>query len=184
VLLINVCCAVCALPILDFALDKPDFLFFCPNIYPAAEYQKRLAEVGKIAALYRLKLVEGEYNHADWLDFITAKLSRPPQEYGENSERCRACFEYRLEYTAKTAVENNYSHFASTLSPSRFKDTAFIDQYGNDLAKRKGLVYVDFSLDPHQAHQKGLALSKEYGIYRQKYCGCEFSLPKGSLPVS
>lgn len=178
-MLLNVCCAPCSLPIIEHLQDSKLALFFYgPNIYPEEEYLKRLGETKKIAAFYGLRLFEGKYDHDAWLSFINEKLSRPPDEYPENSDRCRACFQYRLSGTAAFAKENDFDEFATTLSVSRFKDTAFINQYGKCLADKYNLKYTAFPLNADEAHCTGLELSRKYNIYRQKYCGCEFSLPR------
>lgn len=173
--LLNVCCAPCGLPLLNI-FPETVLYFYGPNIFPEQEYQKRLAETRKVAAIYGLKLIEGEHDHASWLDFVKSKLERPPETYAENEARCQACFHYRLEQTAKFAAKNGFSRFAATLSVSRFKDTALINKLGDDCAKEFGLEYVTFPVDAHESHRRGLELSRQHNIYRQKYCGCEFSL--------
>jgi predicted adenine nucleotide alpha hydrolase (AANH) superfamily ATPase len=107
-------------------------------------------------------------------------LPAPPESYPENGERCRACFRFRLERTAVFARENGFDSFAATLSVSRFKDVAFINRTGTELAGQHGLTYVALDLEPERAHRRSMELSKQHNIYRQKYCGCEFSLPKAA----
>ena len=183
-MLINVCCAPCTLPIIDHLQRRENIAlyFFGPNIYPETEYWKRLNETRKIAVLYDLPLFEGGYDHAAWLSVIAGELPQVPESYPENGERCLACYRYRLAATAKFAKAKGFDSFAATLSISRFKDVACINQVGQALAQEFGLKYETFALDAGEAHRCGLELSKKHGIYRQKYCGCEFSLPKGSLP--
>lgn len=176
-LLLNVCCAPCGLPLLNES-ESSTLHFYNPNIFPPEEYSKRLVETRKIAALFNLPLVEDDYDHEAWLEFVKGKLSRPPEDYQEDGERCRACYEFRLEQTARYAKANNFKSFAATLSVSRFKDIRFINRLGQELAKKYSLDYKTFTLDANEAYRIGLELSKKHGIYRQKYCGCEFSLKK------
>jgi len=77
---------------------------------------------------------------------------------------------------ASKAKELGYNSIATTLSLNRYKDTEFINDWGSKLADKFGLQYEAFPLDKNQAYSKGLELTKKYGIYRQKYCGCEYSL--------
>jgi len=182
-MLLHVCCAPCALPIVEYLLSdlkiKPEDLvlyFFNPNIFPETEYKKRLAEVKKKASLYHLKFYSEKYNHQKWLDFFKKKLDKPLEEYPENGLRCLECFKFRLNRTVLFAKTHGFKEFATTLSVSRYKDVKFINQYADGLAKNLNLKYKTFPLDPQKAYQKGINLSKKYGIYRQKYCGCEFSL--------
>lgn len=181
-LLLHTCCAPCALPILDYLIkhEITDIVlyYYNPNIYPKAEYSRRLEEVKKIAKIYKLGIIEGEYCHKKWLRYITESLPQPPANYPENSQRCLVCFSFRLKNTAKLAWQKNFSEFATTLSVNRFKDTEFIDDLGEKLAVKYGIKYRKFFLDPNQAYQVGLQLSRKYNIYRQKYCGCEFSMSK------
>lgn len=177
-MLLNICCAPCGLPIIEYLIknERPALFFYGPNIFPREEYLRRFDEAKKAAALYDTKLFEGEYDHNGWLSYLKENLPDPPESYLENGKRCLLCFQFRLNKTAVVAKENGFDAFATTLSVSRFKDTAFINQYGRELADKYQLKYETFPLNAAEAHRKGLELSKKHGIYRQKYCGCEFSL--------
>ena len=157
--------------------QKPSLYFYGPNIYPDKEYIRRLEETKKVAALYDLKLFEGEYDHDSWLSYIMENLPDLPERYPENGKRCLLCFQFRLNKTAGFAKEKGFESFATTLSVSRFKDTAYINKCGRELADKYQLTYETFPLNGTEAHRKGLELSKKHDIYRQKYCGCEFSFP-------
>jgi hypothetical protein len=151
-----------------------------PNLAPAEEYDRRLAATKKVAELYQLPFLTGQYDHDAWLKYVGGQLARPAAEYAENSERCRACFKFRLQRTAFLAKERGFDGFATTLSVSRHKDVPFINQYGRELADKLWLKYRTFDLDPRQADQQGRDLCRQHGIYRQKYCGCEFSIASGA----
>jgi hypothetical protein len=178
---LHVCCAPCALPIIEYLLKKDktkdiSLYFYNPNIYPEKEYQKRLEEVKKISKIYNLKLIIGEYEHDKWLEYLTKSLPHPLESYPENNERCLNCFSFRLDKTAKFAKDNNFKTFTTTLSVNRFKDTKFMNNYGQRLAKQYDLNYIFLNIDPFKAYQKEKELVKKYDLYSQKYCGCEFSL--------
>jgi len=180
-MLLHVCCAPCALPIIEYLLIEKKakdltLYFYNPNIYPEQEYQKRLKEVEKIAKIYKLKLITGKYEHNKWLEYLKKSLPHSLESYQENNERCLNCFCFRLDKTAEFAKNNNFNEFTTTLSVNRFKDINFMNNYGKGLAKEYNLNYVILDLDPHKAHQKEQELVKKYNIYRQKYCGCEFSM--------
>lgn len=183
-MLLNVCCAPCSLPIIEYLLDPavnadPVTLFFYgPNIFPEAEYAKRLREARKIAEIYGLQMYEGEYDHDRWLSYVKENLPEPPENYPENGDECLLCFQYRLNETAAFARSKGFDGFGTTLSVSRFKDVFYINQYGKSVADKNALIYRTFPLNAEEAHRKGIELSKKHNIYRQKYCGCEFSLPK------
>lgn len=195
-MLLHTCCATCALPIIDSSTSltinpersrRIEYLltqekvkditlyFYNPNIYPKEEYNKRLKDVEKIAKIYKLKLIIGKYEHGKWLEYIKKSLFQPPEKYLENSERCLSCFRFRLEETVKFTKKNNFDEFATTLSINRFKNINYINQYAKELAKEHQLVYKVFNLDVNKAYVASLELTRKYNLYRQKYCGCEFS---------
>ena len=180
-MLLHTCCAVCALPIIEYLLKEGrakdiTLYFYNPNIYPEEEYIKRLKDVEKISKIYKLKLIVGKYKHDKWFEYLKKSLPKPPEEYLENSDRCLSCFRFRLEKTVKFAQDNNFDEFATTLSVNRFKNTEFIDKYGKFLSNKYKIKYKKFNIDFNEAYELGLKLSKKYNLYRQKYCGCEFSM--------
>ncbi|MDD5760587.1 MAG: epoxyqueuosine reductase QueH [Candidatus Pacebacteria bacterium] len=179
-MLLHTCCAPCALPIIEYLLEDKKvknltLYFYNPNIYPQQEYQKRLKQAEKIAKIYNLELKVGDYERNKWLNYLEKSLPNSLESYAENEERCLACFRFRLDKTAEFAKNNNFNEFTTTLSVNRFKDTAFINNYGKKLAKKNGLNYAILNLDPYKAHKKEQELVKIYNLYSQKYCGCEFS---------
>jgi len=177
---LHTCCAVCALPIIEYLLKEKvkniTLYFYNPNIYPEEEYNKRLKDVEKISKIYKLKLTIGKYEHSKWLDYIKKSLPKSPEKYLENSDRCLSCFRFRLEETVKFAQKNNFDEFATTLSVNRFKNTEFINKCGKSLANKYKIKYKEFNIDFNKAYEIGLKLSKKHNLYRQKYCGCEFSI--------
>ncbi len=180
-LLLHTCCAPCALPIIEYLInDKKEseitLYFENSNIWPREEYQKRLREVEKIAKIYNLNLIKARYKHQKWLEFLKNKLPKSLADYPENDLRCLICFQFRLLKTALGAQAAGFKKFGATLSINRFKDTDFINQYGQKLAQENNLTYIRFPLDPQEAHQKEKELCQKYHLYSQKYCGCEFSL--------
>jgi len=180
-MLLHVCCAPCALPIVEYLLKEEEvenitLYFYNSNIYPKEEYDKRLKNVEKIAKIYKLKFINGDYTHDKWLEYIKKSLPKSPEKYPENSDRCLSCFSFRLEETVKFAKKNNFNEFGTTLSVNRFKNTEFINKYGKFLANKYKIKYKEFDIDFNKAYKLGLQLTKKYNLYRQRYCGCEFSL--------
>ena len=180
-MLLHTCCATCALPIIEYLLTEEKvgditLYFYNPNIYPEEEYNKRLKDVERIAKIYKLKFVNGNYLYDEWLKYIKKSLPQSLEKYLENSDRCLSCFRFRLEKTIEFAKKNNFDEFATTLSVNRFKNIDYINQYAKKLAKKYQLTYKVFDLDPNKAYKLSLKLSKKYNLYRQKYCGCEFSM--------
>lgn len=179
-LFLHCCCAVCALPVIDYLIKLKNqeiiLYFYNPNISPKKEYIKRLNELKKISKIYNLKLIKGPYDHKKWLKYLKNNLPLDPKDYPENSDRCKKCFLYRIQNIIKYCVKNKYFLWTTTLSVNRFKDIKFINEASRTISLENNLLYLTLELDPYISHQKSLEFSKKLNIYRQKYCGCEFSL--------
>lgn len=180
-LVLHTCCAGCVFQIIEYLLKERSnseiLLFFSnSNIFPYKEFLKRLKEVKKVAKIYKLKLKIDKYNHLDWLTYLKNNLDSPLNSYPENSLRCLKCFEHRLLKTIDFLKKNGFNEFSTTLSVNLYKDTNYINQFAFKLAKENNLNYLKLEIPFKEAKIRSLELSKKYNIYRQKYCGCEFSL--------
>lgn len=90
----------------------------------------------------------------------------------EGGERCKKCFELRLAKTAEIAQRENFDYFTTTLTISPLKDADTINEIGERLGGERWLC-SDFK--KKNGYLRSIQLSKEYGLYRQDYCGCVFS---------
>jgi len=172
-LLLHCCCAPCASYVLEYLSPffKITALFFNPNVKPREEYDKRSME------LYRLVSHAGYPNHVDAavceydanaFDAVAAPYSDEP----EGGRRCRACFELRLGKAAQQARVNEYEYFTTTLSVSPHKDAELLNEIGNQFAKQFGVEYLLSDFKKRGGYSRSVELSKQYGLYRQNYCGC------------
>ena len=118
------------------------------------------------AELKNIPIWISDYDHEDWLSFIKGFENEP-----EKGERCRLCFRYNLAKTAKLAEAENYDLFTTTLTISPHKISKVIFEEGN---KYKNFLDIDFK--KQDGFKRSLDLSKVNNFYRQKYCGCEFSI--------
>jgi len=173
-LLLHVCCAPCATYISVERL-KPRFdltwFFYNPNLNTREEYEQRLAAVKFVAEKYSISLIVEPYNHVPWQEKIVGREKEP-----EKGERCRICYGQRLEKTAALAQEKGFAWFATTLSVSPYKDQGAIASIARLLAVAYKPKFLDEDFQIDDAYRKSQALAKELGIYRQKFCGCEYSL--------
>ncbi len=119
---------------------------------------------------YKIRLLVGEYDHKIWLNRIKGHEQDP-----ERGGRCVICCKDRLEKTARKAKRDNYDYFTTTLTVSPHKDAAAISRLGNELARQYGVKFLDRDFKKKDGFKKSCVLSKELGLYRQNYCGCEFS---------
>jgi len=178
--LLHCCCAPCSSAILEWMSqnDVRPTIFYCnPNIYPEEEYLIRKNEITRYAEEKGLTIIDDDYNHAAWLDYIKGLEDEP-----ERGNRCLMCFKYRLLRTALKCRELGLDSFTTTLASSRWKRLDQINEAGAWAAAQvnsEGGSTVTF--DDHNWRKGGLQerrnqLLREIGFYNQQYCGCEFSL--------
>lgn len=171
-LLLHVCCIGCGAYVsrllsIDF---KVSLYFYNPNIFPQEEYKKRLEETERIAKQFGFELIVGDYGHGEWLKRVKGHEKDP-----ERGDRCRICYRCRLEDTARLAVKKGFEYFTTTLSVSPHKDAKAINEIGKELEQKYKLKFLDKDFKKKDGFKKSTKLSCELGLYRQNYCGCEFS---------
>lgn len=170
-ILIHACCGICSgYPIsLLKEMGYEPVVYFCnPNLDTKEEFERRL-EAQKIVCMYHwVDLVVEEYNHEDFLN-ISKGLEQEP----ERGLRCDECIKLRLSKTVEKARELGIKYITTSLVISPHKNFAKITEIGKSLAEDLEYVAIDFK--KKDGFLKTNKLSKELGIYRQNYCGCEFS---------
>lgn len=171
-LLVLSCCAPCSSYVLEYL--SPHFeievLFYNPNIYPYEEYQKRLFETEKLCKIFNVKLHYGEYENDKYLNDV-----RGFECEIEGGKRCEICFRLRLSYAKEFAEKNGFPYFCTTLTLSPHKNAELINKIGKEL-ETKDCKYIPSDFKKKNGYIRSIELSKQYNLYRQDYCGCEFSL--------
>lgn len=176
-LLLHICCAPCGTYLTrDRLLPRHDvtWYFYNPNLCSRAEYDKRLDYVKLMAEKFNIPLIIGPYSqdqHASWRTKIKGWENEP-----ERGQRCLICYRDRLEKTVVLAKNQGFALFSTSLLVSPYKDTAAIKKISQELATKYKIKFLDEDFQADNAYQKSQALAKELGIYRQKFCGCEYSL--------
>ncbi len=167
-LLLCICCAPCATQSIEKLLEDYEItlLYANSNIFPEEEYKKRLNNTEKLAEIYNLPHIEAEYDHQAWKDFIKGLEDEP-----EKGKRCEKCFEFNLSAGAKFAAENNFDFFTTTLTISPHKSSETIFAVGKNFDK-----FLPIGFKKNNGFKKSLELSRKHNLYRQNYCGCEFSI--------
>ena len=64
-----------------------------------------------------------------------------------------------------------------TLSP--LKNAPLINQIGERIGREVGVEYLPSDFKKRGGYLRSIELSKEHGLYRQSYCGCEYSKREG-----
>lgn len=172
-LLLHCCCAPCASYCLEFLTGKFDItcFFYNPNITSKEEYDKRLNELKKyvscgIKAGY--EVIDGGFAPEEFYSFAVEMSGER-----EGGARCFKCYELRLEKTARVAEALGFDYFATTLTVSPHKRADKLNEIG--FAVQGGAGYLPSDFKKKGGYARSIQLSKEHGLYRQNYCGCEFS---------
>ena len=176
-LLLHSCCGPCSSSVLETLTRHFDvtLLWYNPNIYPQSEFdrrleaQKELLERMGLADAVKILFVPRE--SAEYYECVKGLENEP-----EGGRRCRECFRLRLRRCAKLAAENGFDWFCSTLTVSRHKNTVLINTVGEEAASVFGVRWLPSDFKKRGGENRSAELSEKYGIYRQLYCGCEFSL--------
>lgn len=177
--LLHTCCAPCSIAIVEELKDKFDLtvFFYNPNIFPEEEYLKRKSEVIKVCLNWNVKMVDKDYEHEKWRQEIKGLEAEP-----EMGGRCHVCFKFRLAEAVRYAAENKFDIFGTSLTSGRNKKAQIINPIAQFLADQFKIKFYDEDWKKGGRQERGRKLVTEQGIYRQNYCGCEFSLRDRIIP--
>ena len=135
------------------------------NIFPEKEYLKRLEEAKRLAAIWNVDLIEDSWDHKEWLSFVKGFEKEP-----EGGKRCAKCFEFNLRRTAAKAEELGFPLYTTTLTLGPYKNSRMIFSIAEQFPG-----FLEYNFKKKDGFLRSIELSKEYNLYRQNYCGCEFS---------
>ncbi|MBF0216805.1 MAG: epoxyqueuosine reductase QueH [Candidatus Omnitrophica bacterium] len=169
-ILLHICCGVCSASVVERLKSEGHTVtgyFYNPNIWPPEEYLKRLDIARAVSREMDFTLHEGVYEHDIWLGRVKGMEGGP-----EGGKRCGECFRMRLNRTFEIFRKGGYDVFTTTLTVSPVKDKDVVNGIGEEIAGDK-FLRADFK--KKGGYQRSLAIAKEMGLYRQNYCGCEFS---------
>lgn len=172
-LLLHSCCAPCSSACLERLKDDFEItvLYYNPNIDEKDEYEKRKAEqIRFLTETGWAKILDCDHDQSAF-EKIALGLENEPERGG----RCYLCYELRLNQTAKIAKENGFEWFCTTLSLSPYKNADWLNELGAKAGSRYGVNYLTSDFKKRGGYARSIELSKEYGLYRQDFCGCRFS---------
>lgn len=175
-LLLHSCCAPCSSYVLEYLSEFFDItvFYYNPNIFPENEYEKRVLEQQMLINNMELKspvrFLAGQYDKERFY-----QMAKGMEEVREGGVRCFACYELRLRETAQKAVEGGFDYFTTTLSISPLKNSQKLNEIGQKIAEEIGIAYLVSDFKKKNGYKRSVELSEIYGLYRQDYCGCEFS---------
>ena len=168
-------------------------LFANSNIDTREEFEKRKAEAEKLAKVDGVMFAALPYDHDEWLRNVAAGYEHEP----EKGRRCARCFRYNLAKAADYAAAQGLEAFTTSLTVSPHKVSKVIFEAGSEAEagfrvtarspqpskppkpspNLPNFLPVDFK--KREGFKLSVKRAAELGLYRQSYCGCEFS--KGHL---
>ena len=175
-ILLHSCCAPCSSYVITFLSNYFDItiLYYNPNIQPKEEYEKRKKEQIRLIKSLNTKH-KLDYLDCDYDDDIYNKLIKGYEDCQEGGNRCRICFNLRLEKTAIIAKKHNYDYFCSTLTVSPHKNSKIINEIGSTISNKYNIKWLYSDFKKNEGYKQSIKLSKKYELYRQDYCGCIYS---------
>lgn len=175
-LLLHACCAPCSSAVLEYLSRyfSISLLYYNPNISPFGEYEKRKQELVRLVEsmpfLHSVSLLPCAYEPKAF-ERIAEGLEHVP----EGGERCLRCYRLRLEEAAREAKERGFDYFTTTLSISPLKNAAALNEIGEEVGRLYGVKHLPSDFKKRDGYKRSIELSREYGLYRQDYCGCAYS---------
>lgn len=176
-LVLHSCCAPCSSYCLEYLSScfHITVFYYNPNIYPKEEYEKRVREqerfIAKLPVNNPVSFFAGEYDTDRFYQTVKGLEKMP-----EGGERCRQCYKLRLSETAKFAACRGADYFTTTLSISPHKNAQAINEIGVTIGTEYGMSWLFSDFKKKDGFKRSTELSNQYGMYRQDYCGCIFSM--------
>ena len=175
-LLLHCCCAPCSSATLERLQQeyRVDIYYYNPNIEPEGEFRKRAGEEERFVREFRpdggVRVIVADYDHKAF-----EEIARGREDMPERSERCYLCYEMRMRKTAEYAKAHGYDLFTTSLSISPYKSARWINEIGERLQQETGVSFLHSDFKKQDGYRRSIELSREYGLYRQDWCGCVYS---------
>lgn len=175
-LLIHSCCAPCSSYVLEYLSQyfSVTVFYYNPNIYPPEEYEKRVEEqahfIEVFPAEHPIEFVDGPYESERFYNTVKGL-----ETVGEGGSRCFRCFELRLSKAVELAEKKGFDYVTTTLTISPLKNAPKLNEIGELLCSDRNVKWLPSDFKKKEGYKRSIELSEEYGMYRQNYCGCEFS---------
>lgn len=172
-LLLHSCCAPCSSACLEILKEFCDVtvFYYNPNIDEREEYEKRKSEQIR----FLKETGWAEFIDCDYENDAFEKIALGKETCPEGGARCYECYKLRLFKTAERAKNGGFDYFASTLSVSPYKNAVWLNEIGFAAQEKFGVNYLPSDFKKRGGYLRSTQLSKEFGLYRQSFCGCRFS---------
>ncbi len=177
--LLHCCCGPCSSAVLEYLTQYFDLtlLWYNPNIYPQAEFDRRFQTLIKLiedmGLADRVTVMAEARKSEDYYARVKGLEDEP-----EGGARCTECFRLRLRECAELAARHGFDYYCTTLTLSRHKDERRINTLGEELGRAAGVRWLPSDFKKQGREMRSTEIAEQYGLYRQLYCGCEYSLHK------
>lgn len=184
-LFLHSCCAPCSSYVLETLSEffEITVFYYNPNIYPEEEYRMRAREqqqfISRFPSRYPIHFLEGEFEKERFYE-----AARGLEQIPEGGERCHACFRLRLGETIKRACAGHFDYVTTTLTISPLKNAQKLNEIGEELCREASVRWLPSDFKKKEGYKRSTEISREYGMYRQNYCGCIFSMKERGLRVA
>jgi len=169
-LLLHTCCGPCFLGVWEELKEHGHEVtnyYYNPNIFPESEYYKRLENLRLAVAGETAGLVAADYE---------------PSEYGQAVRgfeedfpvRCLHCYRLRLGKVADYAKTHGFEAFSTTLLVSPYQQHDALKRIAEEVAAEYGVDFYYTDWRPY--FREGQNEARVMELYRQRYCGCEYSI--------
>ena len=175
--LLHSCCGPCSSAVLEYLTQYFDvtLLWYNPNLFPEEEFDRRFRTLkellGKMGLADRVDILAEPWRHEDYERRVKGLEDEP-----EGGSRCEVCFRLRLTETARLAKHYGFDYFCTTLSLSRHKDAVLLNRLGEEAGSALGVSWLPSDFKKQGREMRATELAEQYGLYRQLYCGCAYSL--------
>lgn len=172
-LLLHSCCAPCSSYCLEYLSRYFDItvFYYNPNITDEEEYHRRVAEQKRlIGELGGISFLEGPYDRERFYE-----MAKGLEDIPEGGERCFRCYALRLKKAVEEAKRGSFDYVTTTLTISPMKNAQKLNEIGKQAAEDVGQEWLPSDFKKKNGYRRSVELSAQYGLYRQNYCGCEFS---------
>ena len=172
--LLHACCAPCASACIERLIPAFNIVvyFYNPNIDTEKEYEYRKLECKRLCEYFNVEFIFDDHNKKEFISGVTGLENEP-----ERGARCEVCFRLRLKKAYEKAKEINADFFATTLTLSPLKNADLINKIGEEIGDDK-TKHLKTDFKKRGGYLRSIELSKALNLYRQNYCGCEFSKRK------
>ncbi|MCM1368097.1 MAG: epoxyqueuosine reductase QueH [Roseburia sp.] len=169
-ILLHACCGPCSLGAIEPLIsDGADItLYFYNPCIVDGEYERRLNALDAVARHYGLEFVVAPHDYGAYRALASAYAALP-----EGGERCALCMKQRLEGAAQYAAAQGFDAYTTTLTVSPHKNSKLIFSLAKTI---DGAPFLARDFKKRDGFLLSVRRARELGIYRQNFCGCEYSL--------